>query len=181
MSNKEKIVWITRTAVFIAVLVVLQAVTKPAGQYVTGSLVNMVLVLSVMLGGLWCGATVALLSPVFALLVGIGSAFPLLLPFMMLGNLTLVFVWHLLAGKAGAKTLVTRSFVATAVAALAKFAVLYLGIIQLAIPYLLQLQPQQIKVLSASFSFPQLITALIGGIAASAVLPTLRKALRLPA
>ena len=181
MSNREKILWITRKAVFIAVLVVLQAVTKPLGQYVTGSLVNLVLVLSVMLGGLWCGATVALLSPVFALLVGIGPAFPPLLPFIMLGNLTLVLVWHLLAGKAEAKTLVTRSLVATAVAALAKFTVLYLGIVQLAIPYILQLEPQQVIVLSASFSFPQLITALFGGLVASAVLPTLRKALRLPA
>ena len=173
MNNKEKLLWITRTAIFIAILLVLQAVSKPMGQYVTGSLVNLVLILSVLLGGLWCGVTVAILSPFFAFMVGIGPAFPPLLPFIMLGNLTLVLVWQLLAGKAKSKTLV-----AAVLAALAKFSVLYLCIVQLAIPHILRLQPPQSVALSASFSFPQLITALVGGLAAVAFLPTLRKALR---
>ena len=42
MNNSGKIKWITRTAVFIALLVAFQYATKPMGQYVTGSAVNFI-------------------------------------------------------------------------------------------------------------------------------------------
>ena len=61
----KKIRWITETAVMIALLVALQAITKPLGQLVTGSCVNAILALSVLLGGMACGMNVQ--SP-FALL-----------------------------------------------------------------------------------------------------------------
>ena len=62
--------WITTTAVMIVVLVVLQSVTKAGGQFVTGSCVNLVLAVATMIGGLWCGVVVALVSPFFAFLLG---------------------------------------------------------------------------------------------------------------
>lgn len=71
----KKTLWITETAVMIALLVALQWATKPLGQFVTGSCVNLVLGVSVLVGGLWCGLTVALVSPFFAFLLGIGPAF----------------------------------------------------------------------------------------------------------
>ena len=40
---RKKLLWITETAVMLALLVALQAITKPAGQLVTGSFVNIVL------------------------------------------------------------------------------------------------------------------------------------------
>ena len=52
--------WITETAVMLALLVALQAVTKPLGQLVTGSCVNAVLALAVLFAGLGSGITVAL-------------------------------------------------------------------------------------------------------------------------
>ena len=61
---------LTETAVMTALLIVLQAVTKPAGQYVTGTCVNAVLAVSVLAAGLWSGIAVALLSPLFAFLLG---------------------------------------------------------------------------------------------------------------
>ena len=76
----KKILWITETAVMIAVLVALQWITKPMGQFVTGSCVNLVLGISTLVGGLWCGATVAVLSPFFAFVVGIGPAFLPIVP-----------------------------------------------------------------------------------------------------
>ena len=42
---KNKTFWIAETAVMIALLVALQWVTKPLGQFVTGSCVNLVLVI----------------------------------------------------------------------------------------------------------------------------------------
>ena len=59
----KKIRWITETAVMLALLVSLQAFTKPMGQLVTGSCVNAVLAVSALVGGLGCGLTVALISP----------------------------------------------------------------------------------------------------------------------
>jgi len=53
--------WITLTASFTALLIGFQAFTAPLGQFVTGSLVNLVLVVSVMTCGLASGLTVALL------------------------------------------------------------------------------------------------------------------------
>ena len=50
--NKEKTLWITRTAIFVALLVVLQAATAALGNtIITGSVVNMLLVVSVMTCG----------------------------------------------------------------------------------------------------------------------------------
>ncbi len=178
MQSRNKILWVTRAAVFIAFLVVMQAVTVPLGQIVTGSVVNFTLILSVMLGGLWTGVAVAALSPLFAFLVGVGPAMAPVLPFMVLGNLSLVLVWHLIAGRTKANRLLPRGVLALAAAAVTKCLVLYLGIVKLALPFVLNLPEKQAAVLSASFSLPQLATAAIGGALALAVLPALRKVIK---
>ena len=65
-NTKNKILWITRTALFIAVLIVFQSLSASLGQIVTGSLVNLVLVTAALTGGIWSGLTVAAISPFFA-------------------------------------------------------------------------------------------------------------------
>ena len=60
----KKVRWITETAVMLALLVALQALTKPLGQLVTGSCVNAVLAVSVLLAGLSSGIIVALASQI---------------------------------------------------------------------------------------------------------------------
>ena len=57
-----------------ALLIVLQAATKPAGQYVTGTCVNAVLAVSALVVGLWSGVAVAVL--LLGLLAG-GKDLPL--------------------------------------------------------------------------------------------------------
>ena len=52
---RKKVLWITETAVMLALLVTLQALTKPMGQLVTGSCVNAVLAISVLLVGMSSG------------------------------------------------------------------------------------------------------------------------------
>jgi len=61
------------------------------------------------------------------------------------------------------------------VGAIVKFLVLYLGVVQIAAPYILGL-PEG-NMLSIMFSYPQLITASIGGVCAMVLLPPLKKAL----
>ncbi len=176
MSNDGKIQWITRTAILIALLIVMQLVTTPLGTtLVTGSLVNMMLIISVMTGGLASGLTVAAISPVMAKLVGIGPLWELI-PFIILGNVTLVLLWHIIGNRNMRKQYVPY-IMALVVAAAAKFLVLYIGIVLIAVPALLKLPAPQAAAVSGMFSFPQPITALIGGAIANALLPVLKKAL----
>jgi len=175
-NTKKTILWITRTAIFIALLVVVQYVTSAAGQYVTGSLVNLILIAAAILAGLWAGITVAVLSPVFAFLLGIGPKLLPIVPFIMLGNLSIVLVWHLIAGRPGAKH--PAYFAAMAAGAVVKFLVLYVGITQFLVPHVLDLAAAQAAAMSAMFSLPQLVTAAVGGVLACLILPPLRKALK---
>ena len=173
----KKVLWITQTAIVIALLVVLQAVTAPLGNtIITGSLVNLMLIIGVMIGGLASGLTIALISPSFAMLFGIGPPFGLLIPFITLGNIVLVFCWHFLGKKHFAAPIVV-SVSAAVVAAVAKFATLYLGVVKVAVPLFLKLPAPQATKISAMFSLPQLLTALIGGGLAILILPVLKKAL----
>lgn len=67
--------------------------------------------------------------------------------------------------------------VATIIGAVAKFGVLYLSIVQFVVPVLLKMPAPKAAMVSGAFSFPQLITALIGGGLSILVVPVLSKAL----
>ncbi|WP_265458280.1 hypothetical protein [Enterococcus sp. HY326] len=66
---------------------------------------------------------------------------------------------------------------ATIVAAAGKFGFLYLSVVQLVVPIVLAIPAPQSAVVSAAFSFPQLFTALAGGVIATIIIPLLKKAL----
>lgn len=177
-KNRQRIRWITRTAVCIALLIALQAATAPLGNtLVTGTAVNMVLVVSVMVCGLSSGLCVALISPVFAKLIGIGPLWEII-PFIALGNAVLVLLWHLI-GNARFKNRLTGYLAALPVAAAAKYATLYFSVVKFALGVLLSLPAPQAGVVSQMFSLPQLYTALMGGGVAIFVLIPLKKALKL--
>ena len=182
----KKIRWITETAIMLALLVSLQALTKGFGQLVTGSCVNAVLAVAVLLGGLGCGVTVALISPVFAFLFGIAPNFITVLP-IMLGNTCFVVLLRLIAGAS--HKMLWRQPVALVTAASVKFAVLYLLVVKVIcgvasgallgkkLGQIVVLAPPMLKMLPTMFAWPQLITALIGGAVALLIVPVLRKAL----
>ena len=177
----KKIRWITETAVMLALLVSLQALTKPMGQLVTGSCVNAVLAVSALVGGLGCGVTVALISPVLAFLLGIAPQV-LTDPAIMVGNSVFVILLALLADKTGKNAL--KQIVAWIAAAVAKFAALYAIVVLLICGVLSEsllaagvMKAPMLKALPATFSWPQLFTALIGGAVALVIVPVLRKAL----
>lgn len=177
MSNKKKILWITNTALFIALLIVMQAVTAPFGNVLlTGTIVNLILIISVMTCGLSSGLTVAAISPVLAKFFGIGPLW-ILIPFIAAANIILVWIWYLLGNKRFGKKY--TAFAAAAVTAAAgKFAVIYVGVVLVAIPFFAKLPDPQAAVVSKMFSLPQLITALLGGLIAVFILPTLKKGVR---
>ena len=70
----------------------------------------------------------------------------------------------------------TAYIVALIAAAITKFLVLYVGIVQIAVPIFLGLPEPQAAVISNMFSIPQLITALVGGALAVILFPRLKKA-----
>ena len=177
---KPSVLWITRTAVSIALLVVMQMITAPLGnQFVTGSIVNLLLICPAMLFGLASGMTVAAVSPITAKLLGIGPLWGII-PFLVLGNIALQLVWYVIGNhlnKRDDRREIVYRIITIASAAIVKFLVLYLGVARLAVPVFLRLPERQAAVITTMFSIPQLITATIGGILAAALLPTLRKAI----
>ena len=177
----KKIRWITETAVMLALLVCLQALTKPMGQLVTGSCVNAILAVSALVGGLSSGLVVALCSPVLAFLLGIAPQI-LTVPAIMAGNSVFVILLSVLADKTGKN--IIKQIIAWIVAAAAKFAALYAIVVLLICGVLSEnllatgvLKAPMLNALPATFSWPQLITALIGGAVALSITPVLRKAL----
>ena len=94
----KKTIWIVRTAVCLALLLVLQVATKSLGQFVTGSCVNLVLAMAALTGGVWSGVIVAVISPFCAYALGIGPAFLLFVPCVALGNAVYAVLFALLVG-----------------------------------------------------------------------------------
>ena len=161
---------ITRTAILIALLIALQAATRPlANQFVTGSCVNLVLAVAAMLCGVWSGVIVAIVSPFFAYFLGISPQL-WLAPAIACGNVVYVVVIALLSKKLSNTA---GGVIGVAAAAVCKFVTLYLVVVKLFIP--MGNLPAKV---AAQFSWPQLVTALIGGFIALAIVPTIKKALK---
>ena len=182
-QKKSAAYWVTRTALGVALVVVAQLLGKviPAGavitgpfsvtQLVTGSLVNCVLFVFTATTGIWSGVAIGILSSVLATLIGIGPAIPAVTPVIACGNAVLAVVFGLLHGKAWN----FPRWAASAVAAAAvKCAFLWI-----CVPFVLGLlsgvAEQQVKALSIMFSWPQGLTAFIGGCLALVILPRLGK------
>lgn len=188
---RKKIQWITETAVMLALLICLQWVgsfvpDQMTKQLITGTMVNCVLAVTVLMVGLSSGITVALISPVCAFVFGIAPNFITVLP-IMVGNCCYVALLHLIIGK-------TRKFgwrqpVGLVCGAVVKFGVLYLLVVKVIcgmasgallgkkLGNIVVLAPPMLKMLPTMFAWPQLVTALSGGILALAMVPVLRKAL----
>ena len=183
----KKIKTITQTAAMLALLICLQWVGSmmpdTIKQIVTGTFVNCVLAVTVLIVGLGGGITVALISPVCAFLLGIAPNLVTVVP-IMIGNTCYVILLKLLMGKTW------RQPVALITAAAVKFGVLYLLVVKvicgLASGALLGkklgdtvvLAPPMLKMLPVMFTWPQLITALTGGTLALLIVPVLKRALK---
>ncbi len=177
----RKLRYLTETAVMLALLVALQALSKPLGQLVTGSVVNTILAITVLFAGVYSGITVSVLSPVLAYLLGIAPQI-LTVPAIMVGNTVFVLILHFVARNDSKRIL--RQITAWAVAAVAKFAALYGIVVWLICGVFADrllaagvLKEPMLQLLPATFSWPQLFTALVGGGVALLIVPVLRKAL----
>jgi hypothetical protein len=173
---------VLRTAMLLALMLAFQQLRLLIGNtlistIIIGSLVNLVLVVAAGTVG-WRGTIVlSILSPVVALMEG-HLALPILIPFVAVGNITIAVVFELIE-RSSNKT--SQMWTAAAVASVAKTAVLYALIVLLFAGAILPgmgLPAQKVSVLSSalslSFSWPQLVTAIIGSAIAIPVIKRLR-------
>lgn len=165
MDRQEKTDMVTRVGTIIALLVLTQWLTgyteSFAGSYITDSCVNCILVTTALITGLWSGAAVAVLAPFCAFFLGVGPRPLQVVPAIALGNAVLVVMTLALLQKENLSKVKIAVF--TILAAASKFIVLYLAVIQVLIPVMGPALPaKQAEALSALFSWPQLLTALIG-------------------
>ncbi len=187
----QKIRKLTYTGLLLALLICLQwagsQIPSPlVKQLTTGTMVNCVLAVTVLLVGRSSALAIALLSPVFAFLLGIAPQIITVLP-IMAGNTVYILILGFLLGNTPKP--LWRNCLALGLAALAKFIVLYLLVVvlicDLAAPTLLGqkvgeyvlLGPKMLlaNALPLMFSWPQLVTALSGGTLALLITPALRK------
>lgn len=180
MKN-NKAIYITQTAVMLALLIGVQFITRSFGQFVTGSMVNLILLVSVFIIGIYGGVTIAVLSPILAFLAGIGPAFIQIIPFIAIGNALFVTVAWLISknyiGKLSAKD-ITISTIGLIAASISKFLFLWLGLVTIALPLIPGIKEKQAAVIGAAYSWPQLITALIGSMLVMMIVPQLKKAIK---
>jgi len=156
---KGKLNLLTKASVLLAIAIVFQLVKM--GQYVTGTGINAVLVTAVGTCGLPWAAAIGLLTPALAVLLGVQPpATVVLVPFIMAGNILYAALFSIIRKK--------NEFFGVLAAAFAKFILLYA-----AANVIVAGLPAPIKL---AFSFPQLITALAGGIIAIAIMKALKRA-----
>ena len=175
----KKIRWITETALMLALLVSLQALTKPVGQLLTGSCVNLILAVTTLYCGLSSALVVAFVSPVLAFLLGIAPQV-LTVPAIMAGNCAFALALYFVSGKS-----LWRQILSCLAAAAVKFGVLYGAVAGLICGVfansLLQsgmLKAPMLQALPVTFGLTQLITALIGSAVALPLVVVLKKAVR---
>lgn len=174
----KKTMWIAQTAVCLALLIAVQFFTRSFGQLVTGSCVNLVLAIASLIGGVWAGVTVAVFSPFCAYLLGIGPAFLPMVPCVSLGNAVYTVLFGLLVGRFLQKKKLPAAYGSMVLAAAAKFVTLYLVLVRLVAPAVVP--AAKLSTVTASFTWPQLLTALVGGVLACLIAPILHKSLRMP-
>ncbi len=153
MLNKEKASFLVKLTVLFGLAIVLPFYHQ---QMITGPIVNAVLFLTTMLLGAQYGMLISLIPSVMALSVGLLPAvLAPVVPFIMISNAILVMTFDILKKK--------NYWLAMISASVLKFIFLYATS---TIVINLLLKKEVAAKVSVMLSWPQLLTALIGGLLA---------------
>jgi hypothetical protein len=185
--KKNQLLWITTTAVLLALIVVAQIIPFPGTvllrQFFTGSLVNLILITAASSIGLSSGVTLSVLSPILAFLFGILAA-PVMIPVIIIGNVIVVVItWWFFKTAQNRKNkneMLVLVISGVILGAVVKCAFLWVTTAKIITPILVSKSAKSalVHLLNLSMSWPQAIAALIGGILALLVLPSIKKYLR---
>ena len=183
-NNTMGLLWVAQAAMLIALLVVVQLITfilpksvPLVSQLITGSLVNLVLIVGAGTVGFSGAAIAAVLSPVLAFLFA-QMLFPQMIPVVAIGNLVIVGVTWLFFTAARREDKSLLNLAGIAAGAIVKTAVLWAAAAIIVVPLFFSANPKVGGSISLMFSWPQLVTAIIGGLVALAVIPPVRTALK---
>ncbi|HEX9062355.1 MAG TPA: ECF transporter S component [Clostridia bacterium] len=173
--DRARINFITRTALFIALTVVFQFIGRSipgeVGSFITGPLVNCCIFVSTALLGVWGGVIVSVLAPFSSIInnhAPIAGILILFTPFIAVGNAILAVCFNWLNKK--------NVYLSVVAASALKFAFLAASI-NMFIKINTQKDVQEFTgKLVRLFTWPQLLTALVGGFIAIAVIKRLEKA-----
>ena len=134
-------------------------------QIITGSIVNAVLFISVIVLGLKFAIIISVIPSIIALFTGILSPILMpLIPYIILSNVILVYSFYLLKDKNYWLSVIVSSFL--------KFLFLF-TISNFMIKFIIK--EDIIKNIAVIMSYPQLITALMGGFIAYIILKIINK------
>lgn len=166
----KRTTFITRTALMIALALVAQSlrfIIPTAPTLLIGTLVNLVLVVSAGIVGGAGAAIVSVIAPIVAFFQGgPAAASAVFIPCIAAGNLALVLMFAWLSKK--------NSILGGALGSVAKFGVLYVLMVVLAIPAFAP--AKLVAPLSAAFGITQLATAAMGSALGIIVLLLLKRA-----
>ncbi len=178
MENNKKVNIITRTAMLLVLMLVFQNLRLVIGpglhsQFIIGSLVNAVLIVATAMVGIYPALLISIIAPVVSFFQGhLPQALPFMIPIVAVGNALIVVVYGALKNR--------NEYIAIVAGAIVKWGFLFyavklmLNIVKGNIPE--QMFGKLSTLLSAAFSWPQLVTALIGGLIAIIVIRMLKKA-----
>lgn len=179
IDGKRLSLFVTRTAVLLALILAFQSIgllipEQMTKQIIVGSLVNFTLFIAVMGVGLIGASFIGLVSPFLAMAFGIAPLNILLVPFVAIGNFILVLAFYLIERFVVKKFFKEKRgfmFISIGTAAVLKGLYLWFAFLNIAKLLLPAVPPALLLV----FSYPQLITAAIGGIIAFFAIPALKK------
>lgn len=162
--NTKKLV---RTALLLSLALVFQIGFRQFAQPLVGPLINMTLILATLMAGPISAIFIGIMTPMIAFMVGIIGLAPII-PVISIGNALLVvgfyFINKLISNKCG-------NWIGVTFGALIKFGFLTMSV-RLILPLFI---PKVPPVIITTFSLPQLITALIGGVLALIIYPLLKR------
>ena len=173
-----KVKQLTLTALLLALSIASQFL-KNTSVYLTGPVINCILILAAVFCGLWSAAALSLITPLTSWLITgspLMSAIPLIVPCVMVGNVILaVSVWAGMRQKRCTRNLLLGALLG----AVLKAAFMGGTISLLLLPLLGSATGLPVPALAAArvtFSLTQLITALLGGALAALIVPALERA-----
>jgi hypothetical protein len=156
----KRLKFITYGAVLLAIAAVFPMFKFP--QYITGSVVNFVLLIAVYVLDVWDGVVIGCVTPWIALMTG-QMPFAYMPPFIMIGNAIYVLAFGILTFG-----ILKRFKNVGMIAGIVIGAVLKWSFLSFAVRHLVKAPAPLVLMMS----YPQLITALIGGAIAFIVMNT---------
>jgi hypothetical protein len=176
MKNNN-VKYLVQSSLLLAAAVVFQIVgSKIPGinQYLVGTVINAILLITTYMCGIFYGSAVGILTPWTALLVGqLKPAMVPFIPFIIIGNAIFTISFGLLLNKK-----YYGKYLGIALGCILKFSFLYFSANKLIYTFNMNFPKNIVKALSVSMGATQLITAAAGGILALILIEILLKRIK---